>query len=157
MATETKARRQKTPKLTSAQRATAEEALRAKDRDFFGRGLAYAKAAEALSAIVRFKVTAKDIRSMSSSCCKFWKTGAFPLDKAQSRARGFTSCGWHRQIDWIQKHREEIDPKEDTIASVTKRMRSAGLLTNRNGYIEALKAAGVGVAEMPATPVTEAP
>jgi hypothetical protein len=118
-------------------------ALLRKDREYFGVAKNYGSAAKELSRSLGFAVPPRAVKVAAKAVCKFWKSDQFSGLRRSARATVFNNRKWSSMDAWVRGHLEEIDATLDTPASIARRMRYSGIITNQIGAFEACLARGI--------------
>ncbi len=121
------------------------DALVSHDRYLFGRRANWKNAAKWLSDKLGFEIKRVDLKLAFENNVEkrqanlFWRNEEYTKGTGRRRRVGFTSDEWQEMIEWFHRHWDRILPTFDTVASIARRMRHAGVKTNCEAVTELLR------------------
>lgn len=96
-----------------------------------------------------FDASGMSLRRIGKVAAPMWASASNGEHRRKSRRVNFTGKEWFKMTDFISRH--GITPT-DTVASLCRRMRRAGILASLHATREAAKTCGLVLPEKPAKP-----
>lgn len=130
----------KKPALTDQEKSIVDKWCKHYDLHFWGERTRLATAIARLFDDTGIRATKFQLSKARKSACERWGKKEFN-PRRESTAFAFNSRRWEQMIFWLKNHAGELESPLETQASVTARMRYAGVLCNKRSVVHAMSAA----------------
>jgi hypothetical protein len=123
-------------KMTKADQRRVVNALQNLDLAMWGARMKSRQVSREVKLVTGIEVSSRSLSRVSKDMNLWWRTR-----KTRRGTKNLLSGNeWHKAIEWLKKHKGDLDPCRDTTSSIKRRMAEYGMLMGEHAAEEATKA-----------------